>query len=258
MRKVIHLLQMIHNTTEFDHYKFKLASKFNPTGPPTCESFITLNEHDFNNRPSHVESGYNNLTEGERLALKQLQNDKSIIIKAADKGRSVIVQSLEQYLSEGYRQLEDKKFYQNLDHNPTESFSKEINEFLLEMLNQGEISPSVYDYLFNKECRTSVLFYLPKIHKQTSPCPGHPVVSSVDSCTERISQLIDHFLNHCATRVRSYVKDTTHFLSIIDQQDQLPDNSWLITLDIQSLYTNIDNATGLIAAREALDNFHLG
>ena len=132
------------------------------------------------------------------------------------------------------------------------------NEFLLEMLNQGEISHSVYDYLFNKECRTSVLFFLPKIHKQISPCPGCPVVSSVDSCTEKISQLIDHFLNPCATRVRSYVKDTTHFLSIIDQQGQLPDNSWLVSLDVQSLYTNIDHATGLFSAREALDNFRPG
>ena len=41
----------LHSTVEFKHHKFKLKSSFNPTGPPNLESFITINEHDFNYRP---------------------------------------------------------------------------------------------------------------------------------------------------------------------------------------------------------------
>ena len=242
-------------TTEFKHHKFKTASKFNPPGPPNLEAFITLNEHEFNYRPAKQAAGYQNLTRGEKTALFQLKKMEDIIIKQADKGRSVVIQSRDQYLAEGYKQLADTNFYKEIDLDLTAQRTQEINSFLLEMLQKEEINVSVYNYLALKECRTSILYLLPKIHKGISPPPGRPIVSAINSPTERISKFIDHFLNPCATRVPSYVKDTTHFLTILDQLEQLPTNSWLVTLDVTSLYTNIPNKGGLFAAKEALSDF---
>ena len=243
----------LYSLSEFKHLKFKPASKFNPVGPAGLESMITLNEFEFNNRPNYEPAFFDNLNKGERIALNELKTMKDVIFKSADKGRSVVIQSRTQYLDEGYRQLSDTKFYTKQTLDLTEKHRLEIESFLFSMLNNQEIDISVYDYLTQKECRTSVLYLLPKIHKGKTPCPGRPIVSAINSPTEKISQFVDHFLNPCAFRVKSYLKDTTHFLTTLDQVGDLPENSWLVTLDVVQLYPNISNGKGILAAKEALE-----
>ena len=47
-------------------------------------------------------------------ALKQLCNDKSIVIKKADKGSNLVIMNRDEYIAEVERQLNDTKFYENL------------------------------------------------------------------------------------------------------------------------------------------------
>ena len=54
---------------------------------------------------------FNNLTKDERNAMCSLKDDKSIIIKGADKGVAVVVWNCEDYLKEAYKQLDDKEVY---------------------------------------------------------------------------------------------------------------------------------------------------
>ena len=92
-----------HSLDESFHSKCRVASTFNPPGPLALESMIVFNEHNFNNRDVFTATGQNNLTVGEHKALKELQNLSNI------KG-AIVVQSREQYLKEGLRQLADSKF----------------------------------------------------------------------------------------------------------------------------------------------------
>ena len=57
---------------EFAHPKFKPPSHFNPIGTPILETFITLNEHDFDYRNQKMRYHKDNLTSAERKALKEL------------------------------------------------------------------------------------------------------------------------------------------------------------------------------------------
>ena len=52
--------------------------------------------------------------------------------------------------------------------------------------------------------------------------------------------------------LRLYVKDTTHFLKLMSDLGEPPDNCILVTMDVSSLYTNIPNDEGLQAAMETL------
>ena len=123
------------------------------------------------------------------------------------------------------------------------------------MLNEGEIDITVFNYLVNKEPRTSNIYFLPKLHKPFEEFPSsRPILSSNSSATERISQLVDHFLNPPTSGFRSFVKDTTHFLQLINNLGQIPAGCFLVTLDVQSLYTNINLARGLEAAKESLSS----
>ena len=122
-----------------------------------------------------------------------------------------------------------------LDYDPNEQYRQEINEFLLKMLQDGEFDISVYEFLImgKEEIITPILYLFAKIHK------GRPVVSQINSPTSRIAHFVDHFLNPCATTNLSYIKDTTHFLNILEDIGPLPSGAWLCTLDVSSLYTCI-------------------
>ena len=242
----------IHSTEPFANRKFKVPSSFNPPGAQALEAMVLANEHGLNQRPSFKRAPRENISLEEKLAITSLKNNSEIVIKPADKGSAVVVMNRCDYLAEGYRQLSDRKFYQQLESNPTDDYRKEINSVIDSMYARGEIDTSVHNYLYSHECRTSVFYLLPKIHKGVTPPPGRPILSANGCPTEKISQFVDHFLSKTASAHASYVKDTTHFLQIIRNIDRLPPGSLLASFDVQSLYTNIPNDLGLAAAKKAL------
>ena len=63
-----------------------------------------------------------------------------------------------------------------------------------------------------------------------------PIISAVSSHTEKISQL-DHFLNPSAQRAPSYIWNTTHFLTLLEDMNHLPAHTWLVTTDMTLIYT---------------------
>ena len=55
------------------------------------------------------------------------------MIKKADKGLAVVVMNTTDYLREGYRQLQDQKFYQKLHMDITNQVSDKIADELIKM-----------------------------------------------------------------------------------------------------------------------------
>ena len=241
-----------HTSVPFAHRKFKVPSTYNPIGPPCLEAMIISNERDFNRRGKFPQLSMN-ISPKERVAIRELRDNQKIIIKPADKGSAVVILNREDYLAEGYTQLKDVNFYQKQDSDLTEKHRTEVQDFISNLYNDGEIDSSVLRFLTDDKCRTSRLYLLPKIHKGKIPPPGRPIVSANGCPTEKISQLVDHFLTPPTTKyIRSYVRDTTDFLQKLDQLGELPPNCQVVTMDVTSLYTNIPNDEGLRAALKLL------
>ena len=237
----------------FKHLKFKLKSTWKaPPGPTNLEAMIACNELQFNTRPEYKPSRRDNLTREERLALKDLTENTNIIIKPADKGSAVVIMNRIDYLKEGFRQLTDTKYYTRLENEPTLEYHNEVKNFVQDMWQNTEIDESVQTYLMRDTKKNPQFYLLPKIHKGTTPPPGRPIISANGCPTEKISEFVDHFLNPTCKNLKSFVKDTTHFLKRIFDIGQLPENCTLVTMDVSSLYTNIPIDEGIIAAREAL------
>ena len=131
-----------------------------------------------------------NLTIKQFTALTNLRENKSIVIKKADKGSNVVIQNVDDYIKEGLRQLGDEKFYRKLDYDPTEEFRNKIHKELECMFAEKEISEKTVLFLIKGGKRRSIFYMLPKIHKNKVPPPGRPIVSSVNSPTEKISMLL--------------------------------------------------------------------
>jgi hypothetical protein len=108
-----------------------------------------------------------------------------------------------------------------------------------EAYQNGDIHESVKKYLTDQTCKTPYLYLLPKIHKGITPPPGRPVVSGNNGPTEKISKFVNHFFNPTVKDIRSFVKDTTHFLALVKDFGEIPESSLLVTLDVAALYPSI-------------------
>ena len=61
-------------------------------------------------------------------------------------------------------------------------------------------------------------------------------------------------MNPLCHKVKSHVKDSTHFLQIIEDLRDIPANCHLVTLDVCSLYTNIPDKQSKEAVKANLES----
>ncbi len=186
-----------------------------------------------------------NLTQNERIALDNLKQRENIVIQQADKGGKIVIMNKDDYVSACSKMLEDKEFYRAEKGDKNEEFSNVIKEHIDEL--GDHISDKEKRYLEEdlKYPRTPLFYGLPKIHKIfTNVPPMRPIVSGFGSCTTKLSEFLDSFLKYHAQRCKSYIKDTNQFLLKLQSLKKLPSNTILVTLDVSSLYTNIDQEEG--------------
>ena len=82
---------------------------------------------------------------------------------------------------------------------------------------------------------------------------GRSVISNCGYYTDNISSLLDYHLQHLAQKVKSYIKDTNHFLSELKNLGKLPQEAILCTTDVAALYPNILHQEGLTSLSRFLE-----
>ena len=86
--------------------------------------------------------------------------------------------------------------------------------------------------------------------------PLQPICSGFNSCTSKLSEFVDAFLKPLAQQSPSYIKDTSDFVQKI-KTDVAPfvthSKTFLVTMDVSSLYPNIDHQEGIDACENALN-----
>ena len=104
--------------------------------------------------------------------------------------------------------------------------------------------------LLEEKIQAPEFHLLPKIHKANNP--GRPVISSVNCHTSRISEFVDYYLQPEVKKLKSYVKDTPDFIKKIEAIDHVSNDSYLVSLDVRSLYTNIPHKEGTEPVKQKL------
>ena len=149
--------------------------------------------------------------------MRSLADDKSIVIKKADKGSSVVVWDCYDYIADAEKQLKDKNVYKNVD------FTKKILQDLAETSNKmfwslkikGKIDEKqlkYFTYEYKKTFNLGKLYLLPKIHKRLHDVPGRPVISNFGTSTEKISEFLDTQLKPIMRKCWSCIKDLGDFM----------------------------------------------
>ena len=153
-------------------------------------------------------------------------------------------------------QLDNEEFYTKIDHDTTENICENIESQISKMVEKKLIDKKESQLLKEnlEQPRLPISYGLPKIHIifQDSP-PLRPIVSGFKSHTSAVSEYLDTFLKYQARKCNSYVRDTKGFLSKLHNIKVLPDNAILVTMDVASLYTNIDHDDGATACIERLE-----
>ena len=81
------------------------------------------------------------------------------------------------------------------------------------------------------------------------------MISSINSHTSKVSEYVDYHLPPIVKEISSYVQDTTDFLRKINWSNFVPDNSYVVSLDVKSSYTNISNADGIKSGKTSLEKY---
>lgn len=243
-----------------DYKKLPFTNK-STWNPPECK--IPPKVHDIlsnlNNEVKNLETtkDKNNLSVRQISALKSLNKKTHLIIKKADKGSCCVVMDKINYIKEAERQLNNDAFYKKIDAPIYPETSIKYRDILSTMLEKKLIQPEQACYLMpSNDARSRRFYLLPKIHKDMSKWtiknkmpPGRPIVSDCSSESYRIAEYLDYHLQPIACKHPSYVKDTYDFLDKL-KHIKVPDNAYLITLDIESLYTNIQTHDGIESVKK--------
>ena len=143
------------------------------------------------------------------------------------------------YVKECLKQLHNEKYYAPQRFDLTTRHKSIVYDTILDMVQNEEIHQKTFEYLNDGGLRTPIFYTLPKIHKGTTPPPGRPIISSIDSPTEKISHMLDLILQPFVEDMRSHIKDTPDFLRKIKELPKILPEDILFTMDVTGLYTNI-------------------
>ena len=185
--------------------------------------------------------------------MQELQPRNDIVITNADKGGAVVILDVEDYIKDAERQLNNKENYRKIICDPTTANNEPIHKVISRFQKENLLSKNISEGLKTENPKTPHFYLKPKVHKEGNL--GTPVISSINCHTSKISEYVDYHLQPIFKEIPPNVQDTTDFLRKINQIDFVPENSYLVSLDVKSLYTNIPNAEGIKSIKTPLENY---
>ncbi|XP_073465040.1 uncharacterized protein [Aquarana catesbeiana] len=194
-----------------------------------------------------------NLSGAQKQALKSLQNHPGLVIKPADKGGNVVVMDVAVYEIMCRDILDNPDWYRPISRTLIENYAREYYELIFSAYQKGIIDINTWKFLNVKDARIPTFYALPKLHKSLKNPPGRPIISGCSSLTENASALVDKYLSPHVQALPSYVQDTVHLLRIFDNL-KLPKNTWMVALDVESLYNTIPHGTGIEVISKSLQD----
>ena len=154
--------------------------------------------------------------------MRRLCDNKNIIIKPADKGGATAILNTEDYITEAVRQLSNTKYYRKVEKGFTPDHENEINQCINELIDDEDLKEDIGKLLKATDSRTPIFYMLPKVHKPNKP--GRPVVSFINSHTEKLSAYVDEFLRRLAAKLLSHIKDPSDFIKRLRELGRVPEN----------------------------------
>ena len=168
--------------------------------------------------------------------LKNLGRDNSIVITKPDKGRGVVVLNKTDYIEKMNVILSDKSKFEETLKDPIKinnSIEDKLNNFIAKLkrnnihsLNQFSVSGT----------SPGILYGSPKIHKTNTPL--RPILAAYNTTTYKLAKFIVNDLNKISSNEYT-VRDSFHFIDEVKNSNLNPNQYYLVSFDVVSLFTNV-------------------
>ena len=151
-------------------------------------------------------------------------------MKEADKGGATVIMDTSFYREQTDKLLSNPDYYKQLEESPHKDIMKGYSKYIEKYISNLTVKER--DYLLNFESKTSNFYGLPKLHKckdindacsisdknyvelkAPESLSFRPIVAGPTCEIHRLSNLIDILLQPYTKHIKSYIKDTTDFLS---------------------------------------------
>ena len=123
--------------------------------------------------------------------MRALADDRSIVIKKADKGSTVVVWDRNNYILDAEKQFSDANVYKDVSFNWNilQELVGTSNQLFQNLKSKEKISDKqlkYFTYEYKKVSKLGKLYLLPKIHKRLHNVPGRPVISNCGTPTKKV------------------------------------------------------------------------
>ena len=167
-------------------------------------------------------------------SIKNLRNNKDIIIRKADKSNIYVIMNYSDYKQKLDDIISDKSKFIQLKKDPTESLKKKLNNIIkCENAAPSNIKMKVLEGNY----KPGYLYGNAKIHKDQANPKLRPIISQVNSPTYQVAKDLNNIIIKYMPK-KYMINSTDEFLDILKSTEN-KENGILASLDVDSLFTNI-------------------
>jgi len=197
----------------------------------TTHTHLTTTTHNPNLTPLEIKNYY------------EIKQNTQLIIKPADKNIGLTLMSKDTYLNMANKDhLNDTTTYKQLNTNPLQTTINVITSMINNELKHKRISKTTASKMYPpKNSKLGTFYILPKLHK--TKLQSRPIIASINHPTSRISKYIDTILRPIVVKTPTYIKNSLDIIQHL-KGIKTKETHVLITADISSLYTNIEQEFG--------------
>ncbi|XP_078540042.1 uncharacterized protein LOC144825001 [Lissotriton helveticus] len=198
-----------------------------------------------------------NISIDEHNALLQLKESTQTIVKSCDKGGGIAIFDTTNYIEKMVNMLSDTKYYSRITKDPTSIIKNKITRLISKALGNGDICQKEHDYMNIGNPKMASIYGIPKVHKNEQDPPLRPIVTTIGSVTEPISKYIDAILRPHIEKIPGHIKDTRHVITQFEDTSFNAHRQWMVTLDVESLYSNIPCEGAMEATKWFIESFNI-
>ena len=193
-----------------------------------------------------------NLSSDDKKLIQDIVSDPSIVICPADKGKAIVIEDRDTYLSKMQQQIEDGDYI--LEKRKEKTLLDKLHKKLIKQLKIMDID--LDDFKEKRKYLVSApvlghMYLLIKVHKKNFP--GRAVVSQIDDPTYKICKILTDILNPIAVNGQSFVENSYDLKKTLEKI-QVDKDDIQASFDVVALYPSIPIDKALDCVRERLQN----
>lgn len=167
-----------------------------------------------------------------------LKDHPELLVTKADKSNVTVIIQKDIYIQKMNDLLNDQRTYIKIKKFSTEKIKSNLNSMVTKWHENRKIDDVTLKKLKNLHGHEQRIYGLPKTHKPNYPL--RPIVSAIGSPLYELASFIANILKPSVVQSAHMVKNAEQFVENTKNLI-IPDEYEIVSLDVVSLFTNIDN-----------------